>query len=311
MDMLLELLTNPKPITKRDGKTQSFQFEKLERSIASAFRTQGKNEEALIRPIVEEALQEFGKAYAASNTPSTQQLREAVLIIFDKHNHPTIKDAYQNNQKTPRTAPSGIKSDDTQHATRNIPLEPQVSDRTASKPPTPPSSMASSPIPQPPTPVAGENYVARRRRLNEERKAVTHKFQVGAYEGYLIVGLYDDGQPGEIFLRMNKEGSMLSGMMDSFATAISIGLQYGVPLKVLVKKFAGVHFEPNGPTQNPNIPHARSIMDYIFRWLAVKFLTPEERQTVLGLHDDQGMEVMEVSNVDGARQSRLLDGGNA
>jgi ribonucleoside-diphosphate reductase alpha chain len=152
----------------------------------------------------------------------------------------------------------------------------------------------------------------RRRRLNEERKAVTHKFQVGAYEGYLIVGLYDDGQPGEIFLRMNKEGSMLSGLMDSFATAVSIGLQYGVPLKVLVKKFAGVHFEPNGPTQNPNIPHARSIMDYIFRWLAVKFLTPEERQTVLGLHiDDQGMETMEVSNVDGARQSRLLDRANA
>jgi ribonucleoside-diphosphate reductase alpha chain len=112
---------------------------------------------------------------------------------------------------------------------------------------------------------------------------------------------------------MNKEGSMLSGMMDSFATAISIGLQYGVPLKVLVKKFAGVRFEPNGPTQNPNIPQARSIMDYIFRWLAVKFLTPEERQAVLGLNiDDQGMESpVEVSNVDGARQSRLLDGSGS
>lgn len=308
MDMLLELLTNPKPITKRDGKTQSFQFEKLERSIASAFRTQGKNEEALIRPIVEEALQEFGKAYAASNTPSTQQLREAVLIIFDKHNHPTIKDAYQNNQKIPRTTPTPTP------ATSVANPVAQPTTPSASVPPSPSSSFAMSSAPLPPSPsipVAGENYVARRRRLNEERKAVTHKFQVGAYEGYLIVGLYDDGQPGEIFLRMNKEGSMLSGMMDSFATAISIGLQYGVPLKVLVKKFAGVHFEPNGPTQNPNIPHARSIMDYIFRWLAVKFLTPEERQTVLGLHDDQGMEVMEVSNVDGARQSRLLDGGNA
>ncbi len=294
MDMLLELLTNPKPIAKRDGKTQSFQFEKLERSIASAFRTQGKNEEALIRPIVEEALQEFGKAYAASTTPTTQQLREAVVIIFDKHNHPAIKDAYQNNQKTPRTASA---------------QPPAVSTPSSEKPPASPT-MPSTPLPPPASPVAGENYVARRRRLNEERKAVTHKFQVGAYEGYIIVGLYDDGQPGEIFLRMNKEGSMLSGMMDSFATAISIGLQYGVPLKVLVKKFAGVHFEPNGPTQNPNIPHARSVMDYIFRWLAVKFLTPEERQAVLGLHDDQGMEVMEISNVDGARQSRLLDGSS-
>lgn len=292
MDMLLELLTNPKPISKRDGKTQPFQFEKLERSIASAFRSQGKNEESLIRSIVEEALQEFGKAYASSSNPSTQQLRDAVIFVLDTRTHTDVKDAYQKNQKNPRaSAPM---------QTSSISATPQTPD---SKPLTSSAPMSS------PLPVAGENYVPRRRRLNEERKAVTHKFQVGAYEGYLIVGLYDDGQPGEIFLRMNKEGSMLSGMMDSFATAISIGLQYGVPLKVLVKKFAGVHFEPNGATQNPNIPHARSIMDYVFRWLAVKFLTPEERQTVLGLHDDQGMETLDVSNVDGARQSRLIDGG--
>lgn len=106
---------------------------------------------------------------------------------------------------------------------------------------------------------------------------------------------------------------MLSGLMDSFATAVSIGLQYGVPLKVLVKKFAGSHFEPNGPTQNPNIPHARSIMDYIFRWLALKFLTPEERQTVLGIHVDEpgGEQSFDVSNVDGARQPRLLGADQA
>ncbi len=292
MDMLLELLTNPKPISKRDGKTQPFQFEKLERSIASAFRSQGKNEESLIRSIVEEALQEFGKAYTASSRPSTQHLRDAVILVLDAHHHSSVKDAYQANQKNPRTSAPLQSTPD--------PVKPQTPD---------PKPLTSSPSMSTPMPTAGENYVPRRRRLNEERKAVTHKFQVGAYEGYLIVGLYDDGQPGEIFLRMNKEGSMLSGMMDSFATAISIGLQYGVPLKVLVKKFAGVHFEPNGPTQNPNIPHARSIMDYVFRWLAVKFLTPEERQTVLGLHDDQGMETLDVSNVDGARQSRLIDGG--
>ena len=122
---------------------------------------------------------------------------------------------------------------------------------------------------------------ARRQRLNEERKAITHKFQVGKYEGYITVGLYDDTrQPGEIFLTMNKEGSMMSGLVDAFATSISIGLQYGVPLKVLVNKFANMRFEPSGTTQNPNIPEAKSIVDYVFRWLAVQFLTPEERQSL-------------------------------
>src|SRR6185369_15151327 len=94
-------------------------------------------------------------------------------------------------------------------------------------------------------------------------------------------GLYDDTrQPGEIFIRMSKEGSVMSGLVDAFATAISIGLQYGVPLKVYANKFANMRFEPSGPTQNPNIPNAKSIVDYIFRWLSVKFLSPEERQAL-------------------------------
>lgn len=126
----------------------------------------------------------------------------------------------------------------------------------------------------------GEAFVPRRRRLQEERKAITHKFQVGTCEGYVTVGLYEDGQPGEIFIRLAKERGALAGMVDSLATAISIGLQYGVPLKVLVNKFAHAKYEPSGATQNPNIPHADSVVDYIFRWLAMRFLTPEERQTV-------------------------------
>ena len=111
-----------------------------------------------------------------------------------------------------------------------------------------------------------------RRKLPDERPSITHKFDIAGHEGYIHVGKYDDGQPGEIFIRMSKEGSTISGLMDSFATAISMALQYGVPLQVLVDKFSHTRFEPSGFTKNPDIPMAKSIMDYIFRWLASKFL---------------------------------------
>lgn len=127
---------------------------------------------------------------------------------------------------------------------------------------------------------SGDAFVPRRRRLADERKAITHKFQVGPCEGYLTVGLYEDGQPGEIFITLNKEGSSIAGLIDSFATSVSIGLQYGVPLKVLCNKFVQARYEPSGPTQNPNIPKAKSIADYIFRWMALKFLSPEDRQGI-------------------------------
>ncbi|HUF79401.1 MAG TPA: vitamin B12-dependent ribonucleotide reductase, partial [Thermoanaerobaculia bacterium] len=119
-----------------------------------------------------------------------------------------------------------------------------------------------------------------RRKLADERQALTHKFRVGDHEGYITVGLYKNGQPGEIFLTMAKEGSTISGLMDAFATAISIALQYGVPLKTLVDKFSHTRFEPSGFTKNPEIPIAKSITDYIFRWLASRFLSTEEKQQV-------------------------------
>ncbi len=121
---------------------------------------------------------------------------------------------------------------------------------------------------------------AYRWRLPDERYAITHKFSVGGHEGYITVGLYPEGQPGEIFLTMAKEGTVVSGMMDAFATAVSLSLQYGVPLKVLVNKFAHTRFEPSGFTGNPEIPIAKSITDYIFRWLASKFLSEEDRKIV-------------------------------
>jgi len=108
-------------------------------------------------------------------------------------------------------------------------------------------------------------------RLPDERQALTHKFSIAGHEGYITVGLYPNGQPGEIFVAMAKEGSVVSGLMDSFATACSIMLQYGVPLDVLVNKFSHTRFEPSGFTSNPEVPVAKSIMDYMFRWLDLKF----------------------------------------
>jgi ribonucleoside-diphosphate reductase alpha chain len=121
---------------------------------------------------------------------------------------------------------------------------------------------------------------AGRHKLPDERRALTHKFSVNGHEGYITVGLYEDGQPGEIFLVMAKEGSTISGLMDAFATSISLALQYGVPLKALVEKFSHTRFEPSGFTKNPEIPIAKSISDYIFRWLGSKFLSTEEKQAL-------------------------------
>lgn len=123
---------------------------------------------------------------------------------------------------------------------------------------------------------------AMRRRLPDERNALTHKFNVGGHEGYITVGLFEDGTPGEIFLVMAKEGSTVSGLMDSFATAVSLTLQYGVPIKSLCKKFIHTRFEPSGWTHNPQIRNAKSVMDYIFRWLASKFL-PAQDQAEMGI----------------------------
>jgi len=119
-----------------------------------------------------------------------------------------------------------------------------------------------------------------RRKLPDERRSITHKFDIAGHEGYITAGMYEDNQPGEIFITMSKEGSTISGLMDSFATAISMALQYGVPLRVLVDKFSHMRFEPSGFTKNPDIPMAKSIMDYIFRWLASKFLDGDAQQEV-------------------------------
>ncbi len=126
-----------------------------------------------------------------------------------------------------------------------------------------------------------EEFRVVRRRMPEERQAITKKFSIAGHDGYVTVGMYEDGSPGELFIVMSKEGSTISGLMDGFATSVSMALQYGVPLEVLVNKFAHTRFEPSGFTGDKDIPLAKSILDYIFRWLALKFLKPEDRPNVL------------------------------
>ena len=134
-----------------------------------------------------------------------------------------------------------------------------------------------------------------RRKLPDERRSITHKFSVAGHEGYIHVGLYETGEPGEIFIRMAKEGSTISGLMDSFGTAISLAFQHGVPLKLLVDKFTRTKFDPSGFTGNPEIPRASSIMDYIFRWLGAKFVKEDRAETESEI--DASGDLKRVSNV--------------
>src|SRR5687768_13405832 len=132
-----------------------------------------------------------------------------------------------------------------------------------------------------------------RRKLPDERQAITHKFDISGHEGYITVGLFEDGMPGEIFLVMAKEGSTISGFADAFAQAISYALQYGVPLQALVDKFSHVRFEPSGMTKNPDVRFAKSIVDYIFRWMASKFLSPEAQYRAGVNNRDDAAEMAE------------------
>jgi ribonucleoside-diphosphate reductase alpha chain len=137
-----------------------------------------------------------------------------------------------------------------------------------------------------------------RRKLPDERQAITHKFDISGHEGYITVGLFEDGMPGEIFLVMAKEGSTISGFADAFAQAISYALQYGVPLQALVDKFSHVRFEPSGMTKNADVRFAKSIVDYIFRWMASKFLSPEAQYRAgVNNRDEAVVEAVEAPAV--------------
>ncbi len=128
---------------------------------------------------------------------------------------------------------------------------------------------------------------AQRRKLPDERKSITHKFSIGGHEGYIIVGMYGEGTPGEVFIKMAKEGSTLSGFMDGLALSISVGLQYGVPLKSIVDKLTNTRFEPSGFTENPAIRYSSSVLDYIARWLGGKFISSEYLKPRTSLSEEE------------------------
>jgi ribonucleoside-diphosphate reductase alpha chain len=128
---------------------------------------------------------------------------------------------------------------------------------------------------------------AQRRKLPDERKSITHKFSIGGHEGYIIVGMYGEGTPGEVFIKMAKEGSTLSGFMDGLALSISVGLQYGVPLKAIVDKLTNTRFEPSGFTENPAIRYSSSVLDYIARWLGGKFISSEYLKPRASLNEEE------------------------
>jgi ribonucleoside-diphosphate reductase alpha chain len=178
------------------------------------------------------------------------------------------------------------------------------------------SSSMSTPTPAPPpgspAPVphgAPQTSVQpRRERLPHTRRSLTHKFDIQGHEGYVNVGFYPDGRPGELFITMAKEGSTIGGLMDVLGTAISIGLQYGVPLEVFVNKFAHSRFEPAGFTKNPDIPIAKSIADYIFRWLGMEFI-PGYRETNSAQRpvEEPGAPTTPVIKVNGHRTATIAD----
>src|SRR5262249_55899310 len=144
-----------------------------------------------------------------------------------------------------------------------------------------------------------------RRRLPADRNATCHKFDIAGHEGYIHVGFFEDGTPGEIFIKMAKEGSTISGLMDTVGVLTSMALQYGVPLEVLVSKFSHVRFEPSGFTKNPDIPMAKSLIDYIFRFLGTRFLSGEQRVAVGLVERDRALESSSEVGAAGAPAARL------
>lgn len=240
-------------VLTRSGAKIAFDLAMLEQSLQRAAHEIGERDAFVLRSTAEKVAERVLPLFDAASEITTTDIQSTVVASLREQGKGLLAEAYERQHEPVSRA-------------ENHSSTPVVASPASIAPPS--------------LTTVGEAHAPRRRRLTEERKAITHKFRVGDQEGYITVGLYDDGQPGEIFLKMSKEGTMLSGLMDCFATSISLGLQYGVPLKILARKFTNVQFAPYGETENPNIPTAQSIIDYVFRWLALKFLTPEERQMI-------------------------------
>ena len=239
-------VTAVKSVRRSDGNVEDFNITVLEHSIQKAFAAAGLNPERehdRVQGIVQNTCQRLKQNFDGHAIPETQDVKEAVGAALIDGDLFDIAKHYLTTDMNPRNTPAPT--------IQAIP--------TATKKINKPAA-------------------ARRRRLPDERQSITHKFEIGSHTGYVTVGLYEDGKPGEIFVSMSKEGSTLAGLLDALATSVSIGLQYGVPLKTLVNKFSHVRFEPSGFTQNPNIRMAKSVVDYIFRWLGNRFPEAEIEQ---------------------------------
>lgn len=241
--------TSVREVRSQEGKTELFDPARFERSIRAAFVAAGiagERNEPMVLHVVDEAIAKL--SLLSTGMPDAQELRQLAHAALVDTNLPMVAAAYLR-QTTADVDPGrsfGVALTEAQKSGRRV---------------------------GPP--------LASRRRLPNERQSITHKFQVGSHKGYVTVGLYEDGSPGEIFVSMSKEGSTMSGLLDSLATSVSIGLQHGVPLRTVVDKFSHVHFDPSGFTENPNIRYAKSVVDYIFRWLGQKFPEAMSRQEVL------------------------------
>lgn len=238
-DAVWQYLASVKSVRRSDGQVEDFNPTALEQSIQSSFEQAGlqaEREHARIQGVIQNAMQRLAQSFDGHSIPETQDVKEAVGAALIDGDLFDVAKEYLRVDPRPKNVPAV--------ALQAIPTA----------------------IKKVPSPI-----IARRRRLPDERQSITHKFEIGSHTGYVTVGLYEDGKPGEIFVSMSKEGSTLAGLLDALATSVSIGLQYGVPLKTLVNKFSHVRFEPSGFTQNPNIRMAKSVVDYIFRWLGQRF----------------------------------------
>jgi len=241
-DPVRAYFSSVKEIRLRDGRLEEFNPSRLERSIRSAFASAGflgEKNEPMILHVADEIIARLAISFDGHVIPDAIELRDLAYSVLLDNNLPLVAKAYHSLTE----AAGPIQS--------ALPVHQPKQRNAAPKRNGPPQAI--------------------RRRLPDERNSITHKFQIGSHKGYVTVGLYEDGSPGEIFVSMSKDGSTMAGLLDALATSVSIGLQFGVPLRTLVEKFSHVHFDPSGFTENPNIRYAKSVVDYIFRWLATKF----------------------------------------
>lgn len=275
-DSVRAYLTSVKQIRLRDGRLEDFNPGRLERSIRTAFSTAGfagEKDEPLILHVADEVIAKLTISFDGHLIPDALELRDLTYAVLLDNNLPLVAKSYVSVTEAGAPQQSAMAVN-------------QPKRRTAPKLHGPPLAV--------------------RRRLPDERNSITHKFQIGSQKGYITVGLYEDGSPGEIFISMSKDGSTMSGLLDALATSVSIGLQFGVPLRTLVEKFSHVHFDPSGFTENPNIRYAKSVVDYIFRWLATKFPDAMAQRATVDEGDEANQESATLDFVSLAGASAIL-----